>query len=175
MLFRSLADALSRLYTGDKNYPHTAKDPTQEDSESDNTPLTHHIESDFEDMSRFEPLEVEYSRHCSDCNSDCSIHQALLDSTDYQNKDPINTSSDYRSISSGRSDKQIEHSAQHWSDWFVLMCPDHEDEKIMNKVYIGDAPSSPPIDDPQQGAMEAAMHTGPHEETVLSTRPRPDH
>ena len=46
-----LADALSRLYTEDKNYPHTAKDPTQEDSESDNTPLTHYIESDFEGMS----------------------------------------------------------------------------------------------------------------------------
>jgi len=30
-----LADALSRLYTEDKSYPHTVQDPTQEDSESD--------------------------------------------------------------------------------------------------------------------------------------------
>ena len=145
-----LADALSRLYTEDKNYPHTAKEDTQEDSESDNIPLTHYIESDFEDMSRFEPLKVEYSRHCSDCNSDCSIHPTLLDPTDHRNKDPINTWGDYRSISSGRSDEEIQHSAQYWSDCFVLMLPDHEDNKIMNTVYLVEAPSSPPIDDPNR-------------------------
>ena len=131
-----LADALSRVYTEDKNYPHTAKDPTQEDSEHETTPLTHYIESDFEDMSRFEPLKGEYSNYCSDCNSDCSIHQAMLDPTDCRNKDALNTWGDYRSISSGRSDGVIQHSALYWSDYFLLMCPDHEDDKIMNKVYI---------------------------------------
>ena len=125
-------------------------------------------------MSRFEPLEVECSRHCSDCNSNCSIHQALLDLTDYRNKDPINTWGDYRSISSGRSDKEIQHSAQHWSDCLVLMRPDHEDNKIMNKVCVGEAPSSPPIDDPRRGAKQATMNTDPDEERILSPRPQPD-
>ena len=100
-------------------------------------------------MSRFETLEVVYSRHCSDCNSDCSIHQALLDPTDYRNKNPINTWGDYRSISSGRSNEEIQHLAQDWTDCFVLMCLHHEDDKIMNKVYLGKAPSSPPVGDPQ--------------------------
>ena len=54
------------------------------------------------------------------------------------------------------------------------MCPDHEDDKIMNKVYVGEAPSSPPLDDPQQVTMEAAMDTDPDEARVLSPRPRPD-
>ena len=169
-----LADVLSQLYTEDKTYPHTAKDPTQEDSENDTTPLTQYIEPDFADMSRFEPLEVDYTQHCSDCNSDCSVHQAMLDPTNYRNKNPINTWGDYQSISSSRSNEVIKHSAQHWSDCFVLMCPDHEDDKIMNKVYVGEAPSSPPVNDPQQGAMEAAMDTDLDEERVLSPRPRPD-
>ena len=163
-----LADTLSPLYTEDKNYPHTANNPTQENSESDTTLVTHYIESDFEDMSTFEPLEVDYSRNCLDCNSDCSIHQALLDPTDYRNKDPINTWGDYRSISSGRSEEEIHHSAQHWSDCFVRMCPDHEDDKIMNKVYVEEAPSSPPIDDPQRAAMEAAIDTDPEGQRVSS-------
>ena len=34
---------------------------------------------------------------------------------------------------------------------FLLM------NKIMNKVYIQEASCSPPIDDPQQGGMEAAI------------------
>ena len=54
------------------------------------------------------------------------------------------------------------------------MCPDHEDDKIMNKVYIEEASSSPPIDDPQEGALEAAMDTDRDEESVLSPRPWPD-
>jgi len=45
------------------------------------------------------------------------------------------------------------HSAQHWSDCLVLMCPVHEDDKIMNKVYAGELKSSPLLDDSQQGAM----------------------
>jgi len=53
-----LADALSLLYTEDKNYPHTVQDPTQEDSENDTSPITHFTEYDPEDMSRFAVLEV---------------------------------------------------------------------------------------------------------------------
>jgi len=85
-----LADALSRLYTEDKRYPHTVQDPTQEDSDSDTSPLTHFTESDPEDMSRFEILEVNNNHKHSDCSSDCSIHRAVLDPRDYRNKDPIN-------------------------------------------------------------------------------------
>ena len=99
-----LADTLSRLYTEDKNYPHTAKDPIPEETESDTAPLTHYIQSKLEAISRFQPFEGEYSNHYSDCNSDYSIYQAMLDPTDCQNKNPINTWGEYRSISSGRSD-----------------------------------------------------------------------
>ena len=169
-----LADALSRLYTEDKNYPHTAQDPTQQDSEYDNSPLTHFLESNPATMSRFEPLEVEYTNYCSDCNSDCSIHQAALDPSDYRNKSPINLWGDYRNISSGRSEEEIQHSAQHWSDCFVLMCPVHEDDKIRNKVYWRVLPSSPPTVYPEQGAMEAAVDTETDRGTVLSPRPRLD-
>ena len=88
--WNDLADALSRLYTEDRNYPHTAQDLTPEDSEYDDFPLPHFIESNPADMSRFEPLEVEYTRQGSDCDSDCSIHQAVLDPSDYRNKSPIN-------------------------------------------------------------------------------------
>jgi len=111
-----LADALLRLYTEDKNYPHTVQDPTQEDSKNDTSPLTHFTESDPEDISRFEVLEVNYNHNHSDCSSNCSIHRAALDPSDYRNKDPINNWDDYRSISSGQSDEKIAHSAQHWSD-----------------------------------------------------------
>jgi len=68
-----LADALSRHYTEDNSYPHTVKDPTQENSESDTSPLTHFPESDPKDMSRFEVLEVNYNHNHSDCSSNCSI------------------------------------------------------------------------------------------------------
>ena len=54
------------------------------------------------------------------------------------------------------------------------MCPDHENDKIMNKVYVGEAPSSIPIDNHQQGVMEAAMDTDPDEERVLFPHPQPD-
>jgi len=77
-----LADALSRLYTEDKSYPHTVQDPTQEDSENDTSPLTHFTESDPEDMSRFEVLEVNDNHNHSDCRSNCSIHRAALDPSD---------------------------------------------------------------------------------------------
>jgi len=128
-------------------------DPTQEDSENDAAPLTHFTESDPEDMSRSEVLEVNYNPNHSDSNSNCSIHRDALDPSDYRNKDPINNWGDYQNISSGRSDEEIAHSAQHWSDCFVLMCPVHEDDKIRNKVYAGELWSSPPLDDFQQGAM----------------------
>ena len=163
-----------RLYTADKNYPHTAQDPTQEDSEYDYSPLTHFIESNPANMSRFEPLEVEYTNHCSDCNSDSSIHQVALNPSDYRNKSPINLWSDYRSISRGGSDKVIQNSAQHWSDYFVLMCPVHEDDKIRNNVYWGELPSSPPTIDPEQGAMEATMDMKPDRGEILSPRLRPN-
>jgi len=169
-----LADALSRLYTEDKSYPHTVQDATQEDSESDTSPLTHFTETDPEDMSRFEVLEVNYNHNHSDCSSNCSIHRAALDPSNYRNKDPINNWGDYHSISSGRSDEEIAHSAQHWSDCFVLICPVHEDDKIRNKVYAGELSSSPPIDNPQQGAMQDPMDLENNEETILSPRPRPD-
>jgi len=169
-----LADALSRLYTEDKSYPHTVQDPTQEDSESNTSPLTYFTESDPEDMSRFEVLEVNYNHNHSDCSSNCSIHRAALDPSDYRNKDPINNWGDYHSISSGRSDEEIAHSAQHWSDCFVLMCPVHEDDKIRNKVYAGELSSSPPLEDPQHGAMRDARDPEINEESILSPRPRPD-
>ena len=44
----------------------------------------------------------------------------------------------------------------------------------MNKVYIGEAPSSLPIDHSQQEPIEVSMDTDPDEERVLSPRPRPD-
>jgi len=169
-----LADALSRLYTEDKSYPHTVQDPTQEDPESNTSPLTHFTESDPEDMSRFEVLEVNYNHNHSACSSNCSIHRAALDPSDYRNKDPINNWRDYHSISSGQSDEEIAHSAQHWSDCFVLMCPVHEDDKIRNKVYAGELSSSPPLKEPQQGAMQDAMDPEINEETILSPQPRPD-
>jgi len=107
-----LVDALSRLYTEDKSYPDTVQDPTQEDSENNSTPLTHFTESDPEDMSRFEGHEVKYNHNHSDCSSNCSIHRAALDPSEYRNKNPINNWGDYPSISSGRSDEEIAHSAQ---------------------------------------------------------------
>jgi len=108
-----LADTLSRLYTEDKSYPHTVQDPTQEDSEKDTSPLTHFTESDPEEMSQFEVLEVNYNYNHSDCSSTCGIHRAALDPRHYRNKKPINNWDDYRSISSGQSDEESAHSAQH--------------------------------------------------------------
>jgi len=169
-----LADALSRLYTEDKSYPYTVQDPTQEDSENATSPHTHFTKSDQEDMSRFEVLKVNYNHNHSDYSSNCSIHRAALDPSDYRNKDRINNWGDYQSISSGWSDEEIAHSAQQWSDCFVLMCPVHEDDKIMNKVYAGELRSSPPLDDPQQGAMQDAMDMEINDGNILSPRPRPD-
>jgi len=166
-----LADALSRLYTEDKSSPHTGRDPTQGDSESNISPLTHFTESDPEDMSRFEVLKVNYNYNHSDCSSNCSIHRAALDPSDYRNKNPIHNWGDYHSISSGRSHQEIAHSAQHWSDCFVLMYPIHEDDKIRNKVYPGELSSSPPLDGPQPGAMQDAMDTEINEKTILSPQP----
>src|ERR1700712_4769700 len=117
-----LAEALSRLYTEDKNYPHTVQDPTQADSEDANSTLTLSTIPNPEDTSRFNTLDVDYTHNHSDCDSSCSIHQGVLDPSDYRNADPINLWGDYRSISSGRSDEEIQHSAQHWLDCFVLMC-----------------------------------------------------
>lgn len=85
-----LANAFWRLYTEDKKYPHTAQHSTQEDSEYDNSLLTHFIKSNLANMARFETREVEYSNHLSDCNSNFSIHQAALDLNDYTNKSSIN-------------------------------------------------------------------------------------
>ena len=133
------------------------QDPTQEDSESDTSPLTDFTESDPEEMSRFEVLKVNYNHNHSDCCSNCSIHRAALAPTDYRNKDPMNNWGDYHHISSCRSDAEIAHSAQHWSDCFGLMCPVHEDDKIRNKVYAGELSSSPPLEDRQQGAIQDAM------------------
>jgi len=169
-----LADTLSRLYTEHKSYPQTVQDPTQEDSESDTSPITHFTESDPEDISRFEVLEINYNHNHSDCSSNCSIHQAALDPSDYRNKNPINHWGDYHSISSGRSDEEIAHSAQPWSDCFVLMCPVHKDDNIRNKVYVGELSSSSPLDDPQQGAMQDAMDPEINEKTILFPRPRTD-
>ena len=157
-----------------QNYPHTVQDPTQEDSESDTSPLTHVTESDPEDLSRFEVLEVNYNHHATDWSGNCRFHRAALDPWDYRNKDPINIWGDYDSISSGRSDEEIPHSAQYWSDCFVLMCPVHADDKNRNKVHAGEWSSSPPLDDPQQGAMQDAMDPEINKETILSPRPRPD-
>ena len=57
----------------------------------------------------------------------------------------------------------MEYSAKHWTDCFVLMFPIHEEDRIMNKVYAGELPSSPPAGDPQEGAMKASMDTEPDE------------
>src|SRR6195952_5663241 len=48
------------------------------------------------------------------------------------------------------------------------MCPDHEDNKIINKVYAGELPSSP-LAGPSR-AMEDTMETEPEPE-VISPRP----
>jgi len=125
-------------------------------------------------MSRFEVHEVNYNHHHSDCTSNCSIHRAALDPSDYRNKDPINNWEEYHSISRGRSEEEIAPSAQHWSDCFVLMCPVHEDDKIRNKVYAGELSSSPPLDKPQQGAIQDAMDPEIIVGTILTPRPRPD-
>jgi len=124
-------------------------------------------------MSQFEVLKVNYNHNHLDCSSNCSIHQAALDTSDCRSKDPINNWGDYWSISSGRSNEKIAHSAQHWSDCFVLMCPVPEDDKIMNKVCAGELESSPPLNDPQQRAMQDAMDPEIDQETILSPRPRP--
>jgi len=110
----------------------------------------------------------------SDCSSNCNIHRAALDPSDNTNKDPIKNWRDYRSMSSGQSDMEIAHSAQHWADCFVLMCPVYEDDKIMNKAYAGQLRSSPPLDNVQQGAMQDAMDPVDDEEMILSPQPRPD-
>jgi len=85
-----LAETCSCFYTEDKSYPHTVKDPTQGDSESNTCPLTHFTESDPEDMSRFQVLEVNYNHNHADCSRNRGIHRAALDPSDYRNKDPIN-------------------------------------------------------------------------------------
>ena len=54
------------------------------------------------------------------------------------------------------------------------MCPVHEEDKIRNKVYWGELPSSPPTIDPEQGAMDATMDTEPDRGKILSPRHRPD-
>ena len=102
-----LADALSRLYTEGRSYPHTVHDPTQEESENATSPLIHFTESDLEDMSRFEVLEVNYSHNHSDCSSNCSINCATLDSSNYRNKDPINNWDDYRTSAVARVTKKL--------------------------------------------------------------------
>ena len=113
----------------------------------ENSSLTYFSESNPADLSRFEPLEVEYTRYWSDFNSDCSIHQAVLDLSQYRNKYPFILWGDYCSISSGSSDQEIQHSAQYWLDCFVLTCPTYRGDKIMNKVYAGRLPSSTPLGD----------------------------
>jgi len=125
-------------------------------------------------MSVIEPLEVDYRHNHSDCSSNWSIHETVLDPSDYRNKGPVNTWGDYRSISSGQSDKEIAHSAQHCSDCFVLMCPLHKDDKIINKVYPGRLKSSHSLDDLRQGATQDAMDPEWNEETILSPRARLD-
>jgi len=52
--------------------------------------------------------------------------------------------------------------------------PVHEDDKIRNKVYAGELSSSPPLDDPQQEAMQDPMDPEINEEAILPPRPRPD-
>jgi len=54
------------------------------------------------------------------------------------------------------------------------MCPVHDNDKIMNKVYACELKSSPPLDDLQQGAMQDAMDPEVDKATILSPRPRPD-
>jgi len=54
------------------------------------------------------------------------------------------------------------------------MCPVHEDDKIMNKVYARKLKHGPPLDNLRQGAMQDAMDPAFNEETILSPRPRPD-
>jgi len=161
------ADALSRLYTEDKNDPSTVQDPTQEDSQNNTSPLTGFTESDPEDISGFEVLEVNYNHNHSDCSSNCSIHRAELDTSDCRNRNAINNWGDYRSISSSRSDEKITHSSSHRPDCIVLMCPVHQDDKIMKKVYAGELKRSPPLGNHQQGAMQDAIDSDIERETIL--------
>jgi len=125
-------------------------------------------------MSRFEVLEVNYNYHHWDCSSTSSIHRAALHPNDYGNKDVINNWGDYESISSAHSDEEITRSAQHWFVCFVLMCPDHEDDRIMKKVYASELKISTPLEDVQQGGMQDAKNLEVDEEMILFPRPRPD-
>jgi len=102
-----LVDRLSRLYTEDKGYPHTVQDPTQEDSGNDTSPLTNFTESYPEEISPVDVVEVNYNHTHSDCCTNGSIYCAVLDPSDYRNKDTNNNWGDYWSISSGRSDDKI--------------------------------------------------------------------
>jgi len=54
------------------------------------------------------------------------------------------------------------------------MCPVHEDDKIMNKVYAGELKSSLPLEHHLQRAIQDTMDPEFNEETILSPRPRPD-
>jgi len=111
--WKYLADTLSCLYTEDNNYSLTRQDPTQQDSENGSSPLTHSTECDPGEISKFEVLMVSYNHNHSDCDDDCSIHQVVLDPSDYKNKNTINKWEDYQSISSGKSNEEIQHLAEH--------------------------------------------------------------
>jgi len=84
------------------------QDSTQEDSENDTSLVTYSTENWSRRHVLIQTLEVDYNHNPSDCSSNCSIHQAVLDPSDYGNKDPINTCGDYQSISSGQSDEKIQ-------------------------------------------------------------------
>jgi len=57
---------------------------------------------------------------------------------------------------------------------FVLMCPVHQYDKIMNKVYTGELKSSPPLNDLQQRMIQDSMDPEVDKGTILSPRSRPE-
>ena len=54
------------------------------------------------------------------------------------------------------------------------MCPDYEEDKIMNKVYAGELPSSATVDDLEGTVMKAFIDSELEGGTALSTRTRLD-
>ena len=48
------------------------------------------------------------------------------------------------------------------------MWPDHEEDKIMNKVYAGELSSSPLVEDLEERVMGASMDSKSRREMVLS-------
>ena len=127
-----LADALSRLYEGEDNNPIYLTDPTNTSDDSSNQTPVYAFTSEEQlfTMSDFEPLtepedqaEYDIGAH-SECGSECS-----------RLRKTINDWGDTRSLSSGRSQEEIEHSALHWTACHEVVCDIHDSLKPPKTIY----------------------------------------